>query len=254
MDVVLSIGRLPGKTRTGRYYVDRVARGREDYYVGAGEADGEWDGGGAALLGLQGKVGDDQLATLLEGRAPGSDAKLRRAPGPDAVTRFDLTFSAPKSVSVLYAVGDDAVSQAVREGHDAAIRAALGHLEREACRARRGRAGVQRVAGDGFVAALFRHRTSRAGDPQLHTHAVVANATRAHGEWSTLDSRSVYREGRTAGFLYQAALRGELTERLGVEWGPVHRGSAEIVGVPQAVMREFSRRRREVVERLAERG
>jgi conjugative relaxase-like TrwC/TraI family protein len=254
LEVVLSIGRLSGKTRTGRYYVDRVAKGREDYYVGAGEADGEWVGLGAGLLGLQGKVDGDDLRTLLEGRAPRSDTKLRNAPGPDAVTGFDLTFSAPKSVSVLYAVGDDDVSRAVRGGHDAAVRSALSHLEREACRARRGGAGSRRVAGDGFVAGLFRHRTSRAGDPQLHTHAVIANSTRADGRWSTLDSRSLYRESRTAGFLYQAALRAELTERLGVEWTPVKRGSAEIVGVPRAVVSHFSQRRREVVARLAERG
>jgi conjugative relaxase-like TrwC/TraI family protein len=251
---VLSIGKLSGKTRTGRYYVDRVAQGREDYYVGAGEADGEWVGMGATMLGLQGKVDGDDLRTLLEGRAPRGETKLRRTPGPDAVTGFDLTFSAPKSVSVLYAVGDEDLSRAVREGHDAAVRAALGHLEREACRARRGRAGVMRVAGDGFVAGLFRHRTSRAGDPQLHTHTVIANSTRADGRWSTLDSRSLYREGRTAGFLYQAALRAELTERLGVDWGPVHRGSAEIVGVPKPVIRHFSRRRSEIITRLAQRG
>src|SRR5688500_89379 len=187
---------------------------------------------GAGVLGLRGEVDGDDLRTLLEGRAPKSDAKLRNAPGPDAVTGFDLTFSAPKSVSVLYAVGDEAISRAVREGHDAAVRAALDHLEREACRARRGRDGFNRVSGDGFVAALFPQRTSRAGDPQLHARAVIADSTRADGRWSTLDSRALYREGRTAGFLYQAALRAELTERLGVDWGPVHRGSAEIVGVP----------------------
>lgn len=254
LESVLSIGTLSGKTRNGRYYIERVAKGREDYYVGAGEADGEWDGGGAELLGLRGKVSGDQLATLLEGRDPGQATKLRRAPGPDATTGFDLTFSAPKSVSVLYAVGDDAVSRAVREGHDAAVRAALGHLERDACQARRGPAGIKRVAGEGFVTALFRHRTSRAGDPQLHTHAVIANTTCAAERWSTLDSRALFREAQTAGYLYQAALRAELTERLGVEWGPVSRGSAEIMGVPQAAVREFSRRRVEIVRRMAERG
>ncbi|HEX8083359.1 MAG TPA: MobF family relaxase [Solirubrobacteraceae bacterium] len=251
---MLSIGQLSGKTRNGRYYIERVAKGREDYYIGAGEADGEWHGDGAGLLGLSGKVDGEQLATLLEGRAPGSGAKLRRAPGPDATTGFDLTFSAPKSVSVLYAVGDEAVSRAVREGHDAAVRAALAHLEREACRARRGAGGLERVAGDGFVVGLFRHRTSRAGDPQLHTHAVVANTTRAQARWSTLDSRTLFREAQTGGYLYQAALRAELTERLGVEWGRVSRGSAEIVGVPREVVREFSRRRVEIVKRMAERG
>ena len=81
-------------------------------------------------------------------------------------------------------------------------------MEREAAVTRRGPGGVHAIAGNGFVAAAFRHRTSRAGDPQLHTHVLVANLTLgADGQWSTLDGRRIYAHAKTAGYLYEARLR-----------------------------------------------
>jgi conjugative relaxase-like TrwC/TraI family protein len=125
-----------------------------------------------------------------------------------------------------------AFAQEVRLGHEAAVAGALGYLEREACRARRGAGGRVQVPGDGFVAAAFRDRSSRAGDPLLHTHVVVANATRGpDGRWTALDGRELYRHAKTAGYLYQAVLRAELTERLGVEWTEVENGTADLRGV-----------------------
>lgn len=217
-DDVVSIGKLGGGPGSERYYTDAVARGREDYYSGEGEAQGEWTGAGAAQLGLQGGVDADDFSSLLRGVAP-SGMQLRREPDARSVIGFDLTFSAPKSVSVLYGIGNPDIAQATRDAHDEAVRQALGYLERTACHARRGRGGVDRLRGDGLAVATFRHRSSRAGDPQLHTHAVVANLTQADGRWSTLDGRAVYAHARTAGFLYQAALRGEMTRRLAVQWG-----------------------------------
>ena len=80
--------------------------------------------------------------------------------------------------------------------------------------ASRSTAGAIRLPGRGFVAAAFRHRSSRAGDPLLHTHVVVANATQAaDGRWTALDGRELYRHAKTAGYLYQAALRAELSRR-----------------------------------------
>ncbi len=92
-----------------------------------------------------------------------------------AVAGFDATFSAPKSVSLLFALGGPEASNEARNAHDASVRAALGFLETQASVGRRGRGGLFSVEGDGFVAAAFRHRTSRAAEPQLHTHVVVAN-------------------------------------------------------------------------------
>ena len=107
---------------------------------------------------------------------------------------------------------------------------------------------------DGFVAAAFRHRTSRAGDPHLHTHVVIANLAHSpsDGRWTALDGRPLYSWLSPVGHLYEAQLRWELTRRLGVEWGPVRNGIADIAGIPQTAMREFSTRRREIEAHLDE--
>jgi len=91
------------------------------------------------------------------------------------VAGFDLTFRAPKSVSVLWGVADPAVARELGAAHDAAVDAALGYVEREACWGRRGAGGVVQVRGGGLVAAAFRYRASRDGDPLLHTHVVTGN-------------------------------------------------------------------------------
>ncbi len=116
---------------------------------------------------------------------------------------------APKSVSSLWALGDGAVATEVREAHDAAVEAALSFVELEAARTRRGAGAVERVEVDGLIAAAFRHRTSRAGDPLLHTHVLVANLARTSddGVWRTLESRRLFLYAKTAGYLYQAHLR-----------------------------------------------
>jgi len=149
----------------------------------------------------------------------------------------------------------DGVSAETRAAHDSAVRQAVRYLEGEACQGRRGKDGVRQVRAEGFVASGFAHRTSRAGDPLLHTHVVIGNFARGEdGQSGALDSRLLYRHAKTAGFIYQAALRAELTERLGVEWGPVRRGCADLAGVPRGVIEHFSQRRAEVVEHMRERG
>ncbi len=127
-------------------------------------------------------------------------------------------------------------------------------MERQACLTRRGTGGRERLVGEGFVAAAFRHRTSRAGDPQLHTHVVVANLTRADGRFTTLDARALYHHAKTGGYLYQAALRAQVSERLGVEWEPVTKGAAEIAGIPRALVEHFSRRSAEVEAEIERTG
>src|SRR5829696_6463939 len=213
--IVLSLGKLA--TGQAGYYLDQahgslsraqsVASGVEDYYLGGPEHDGLWLGAGAAALGLRGAVGSEPLLRVLAGEHPATGAPLgrvlaERRPG------FDLTFSAPKSVSVLFGVGDDGLRAVLRDAHDRAVADALAYIEREAAVTRRGPGGVQQIAGNGFVAAAFRHRTSRAGDPQMHTHVLVANLTLgADGQWSTLDGRRIYAHAKTAGYLYEARRR-----------------------------------------------
>src|SRR6185436_921066 len=160
-----------------------------------------------------------------------------------------------KSVSVLFGIVDEPLRHAIRVEHDAAVQEAFAYLERVAASGRRGSGGAVSIQGNGFVAAAFRHRTSRAGDPQLHTHVLIANLVKGvDGRWSALDGRAIFQHAKTAGFLYEARLRARLTERLGVDWGPVKNGIADIDGIPKEVLREFSRRRAEIEAELLRRG
>ena len=227
-----------------RYYLDQaegrvdavesIGDGVEEYYVGGSEARGEWMGAGARQLELTGAVAGEHLRGVLEG-FDRDGLSLRDSPCALRNAGYDMTVSAPKSVSVLFALGDPMLQRAVRSAHDRAVREAFGHVERTAAAVRRGHGGARVEPADGLIAAAFRHRTSRAGDPQLHTHVLVANLGRGpDGRWTALDGRRLYAQARTTSFIYQAVLRSELTRSLGVEWLPVRDGIAEIAGVPRA--------------------
>jgi conjugative relaxase-like TrwC/TraI family protein len=253
---VLNIGRMaPGRAD---YYLTAVARGGEGvegYYLARGEEPGRWLGAGADTLGLSGEVTAEQLRAVLDAHHPDTGQQLAAHPA-RKVPGFDHTFRAPKSVSLLWALGDQATAAEVVAAHDAAVDAAIGYLQRAAGFTRRGAGGAETVAVDGFVAAAFRHRTSRADDPLLHTHVLVANLARTtdDGIWRTLDSRKLFAHAKTAGVLYQAHLRHELTHRLGVAWQPVVNGHADIDGVDRQLIETFSRRRAQIVEHMAARG
>jgi conjugative relaxase-like TrwC/TraI family protein len=250
---MLSIGKLGAGQE--RYYTEKVAEGAEDYYSGEGEAEGVWIGQAAAQFDLEGKVEPDQLTAMLTGRNPVTKEPLglKSAPGREPVPGFDLTFSAPKSVSLTWALGGHPVSGQVMEAHRAAVEAALSYMERSACWARRGRGGATFVPGNGFLAAAYVHRSSRAGDPQLHTHVLIANATLGpDGRWSRLYHPAIYEHARTASYLYAAHLRHELTMRLGVEWDPVVSGLADILGFSKDELRAFSTRRAEILAAAGE--
>ena len=250
---MLSIGKLALGQQ--RYYDQQVAQGRDDYYSGRGEAPGEWAGAGAHALGLSGGVSAEQFNALLAGqdpRAPGE--RLRGGVRDPEVAALDLTFSAPKSVSGVFAVAPAEVSAALVDAHEEAVRGALGYLESEAAFVRRGHGGAQFEHAGGLIAAAYRHRMSRALDPQLHTHVVMANLARgADGRYTALHHPSLYRAARTAGYLYQSHLRAAVRDRLGLEWGPVVKGAAELQGLPPEVLREFSQRRAQVEAAVAER-
>jgi Ti-type conjugative transfer relaxase TraA len=253
---MLNIGRMaPGRAD---YYLTAVARGDDGvqgYYLARGEEPGRWLGHGAERLGLSGEVTAEQLRAVLAGRDPSSGGQLAGYPA-RKVPGFDHTFRAPKSVSLLWALGDRETADQVVAAHDAAVDAAIGYLQRAAGFSRRGAGGVETVAVDGFVAAAFRHRTSRADDPLLHTHVLVANLARTSddGVWRTLDSRKLYAHAKTAGVLYQAQLRHELTTRLGVAWQQVSNGYADIDGVDRHLIEMFSRRRTAIVAHTTDRG
>ncbi len=213
-----------------------------------------WVGNGSAALGLAGSVDPSELSAALAARHPstGRPLVLRHR----SVVALDLTFAAPKSVSLLFGLGPPGAAEHAVDAHRSAVDAALEHLQRRAWVARRGTDdGRVPVATDGLIGAAFTHCLSRAGDPHLHTHVVAANL--AHGEdgrWSALDSRGPFAHARAAGALYQAHLRAELSERLGLGWAWSEGRGWDVAGVEPSTRAAFSGRAAEIREHLAARG
>jgi conjugative relaxase-like TrwC/TraI family protein len=246
---MLSIGKLG--TGQERYYLEKVAEGAEDYYSGEGEAQGQWLGDAAKDLGLSGEIEPEQLTAMLTGMNPatGEPLGLREVGGRGPVPGFDLTFSAPKSVSLTWALGGPEAAAEVAAAHQRSVEAALSYMQQNACLTRRGAGGSEFVQGNGYLAAAYRHRSSRNGDPQLHTHVLIANATKGpDGKWTRLYHPAIYEHAKTASYLYEANLRHELSRRLGVEWQEVRKGIAEIEGFKDEWLRTFSTRRAEILE------
>ncbi len=245
---MLSIGRIA--KGQGKYYLDLA---REDYYLAGGEPPGRWWGKGAEQLRLTGRVEREQLAKLLYGYSPAGEPLVQNAGQPSHRPGFDLTFSPPKSVSVLWSQADSETRREVQEAHFAAVTAALDYLDQEAAFTRRGRAGSERVPA-GLIVATFEHGTSRALDPQLHTHCLVMNAAvPADGRPGALAAYTLYKRKMTTGALYRAELAAQLQRRLGVECEP-RRTWFELKGVPEALLQEFSKRRAAIEKKLAADG
>jgi conjugative relaxase-like TrwC/TraI family protein len=234
-------------TGSWRYYTAGVACRASEYYLGVGEAPGRWHGRGLDQLELlpRSVVTERELEALFaRGLHPSTGSRLGRAWRTDGVTGFDLTFSAPKSVSALWALGDSSTAAEAMAAHRAAVRAGLAYLDTHASLSRRGTDGVEQIGSAGLVAAVFDHRSSRAGDPQLHTHALVLNKVRcSDGRWRTLDATELFHHKKSAGMVYQAALRNEMHVRLGVRFREVNEnGQADISGVPDALLELWSKR------------
>ncbi|MGI9028584.1 MAG: MobF family relaxase [Ilumatobacteraceae bacterium] len=238
---------------TAKYYAEYLT-------AAPGEVPGVWAGRQSAGLGMAGDVTVEQLEALLSGCDPTTGTLLGRElvdrPTQDrgvvrAVSGFDATFSAPKSLSVWWALTGD---RRLLEAHDTAVAAALAHLERFGSTTRI-RSNGARLHPDthGLTMATFRQTTSRADDPQIHTHAVIsAKVQTADGRWLALDARYLKRHQRMLGGLYQSVLRAELTRSLGVDWRPIVNGQAEIAGVPDELLAVFSKRTADIDEALAD--
>lgn len=228
-----------------------------DYYANyltqaPGEVPGVWTGKQAEAFGLAGEVTHDDLLALLEGRDPVSGTQLGRRFSDremknskhveKAVAGFDATFSAPKSISVLWALTQD---DRFLEAHDIGVSAALAHLDRfgSTTRVRAGKGVRLHPDSCGLIMAKFRQTTSRADDPDLHTHCVISNKVRtADGRWMALDGKYMKEFQRMLGGIYQSVIRNELSHRLGFDWEPIVNGQAEIAGIPKDVLRTFSKR------------
>jgi conjugative relaxase-like TrwC/TraI family protein len=248
------------KLAVGReeYYTRELATDHQAYLSGHGESPGRWYGAGAASLGLQGEASVAGFQRMFEGRHPDTGELLGRSHGRNAVPGFDVVLRPTKSVSVLYGLGDPATGRAVLEAHHAGVAEAVAYLDGH-LGARRGHGGHQHVSGQGLLSVGFDHRTSREGDPLLHTHLVVANRVQGEdGRWTALDGRDLYRHRLAADAVYRATYQRELVRSLGVEWTVADRyGNRELQGLPEDLVRLFSKRTDQIdlaVERLEASG
>jgi conjugative relaxase-like TrwC/TraI family protein len=217
------------KLAAGRedYYTRELAYNHQEYLSGHGESPGRWYGAAARALGQHGEASVAGFQAIFEGRHPDTGQLLGRPHGRNAVPAFDVVLRPTKSVSILYALGDPATGRAVLAAHHAGLAEAVAYLD-EQLGTRRGHAGVEHVQGQGVLAVGFDHRTSREGDPLLHTHLVVANRVQGpDGRWTALDGRDPYRHRLAADAIYRAGYQRQLTRTLGVEWTAADRFLAE---------------------------
>lgn len=248
----------------------KVARGQEEYYLataatgrdhseGLVEAPGVWLGAAVERRGLTGVAEPRAVRMLFAGLDPLSGEPLVPEPGRRRIAAYDCTFSTPKSVSITQALSPDPqVREQMRLGHEAAVRASLGYLEAEAPAVRLSTPdGPRVVRGGDMVGVGFLHRLSRAGDPHLHTHVLVANlvADATGGPGHPLDATSLFLEIRTAGALYETHLRYELTQRLGVEWQPLNgRCWSDLEGLDRPAIEKLSRRSLQILDAVRAEG
>ena len=245
---MLSIGAIKSKGQ-GEYYLDL---GREDYYLKGGEPPGQWSGRGAERLGLTGHVEAEEFRNLLSGYDPNGDNLIQNAGRKNHQPGWDLTFSAPKSVSVAWALSDQEIRVLIQQAHDKAVGEALRYLEDDFAWTRRGKGGEAREEAE-LVVATFQHGTSRAQDPQIHTHAIVLNVgVREDGSTGTILSKPLYQSKMAAGAVYRAELAAQLHE-LGYELAE-DRAFFKLKGVPEKLSEEFSKRRAEILEELEKKG
>ena len=254
--MVASIGAVASPAQGVTYYERDGYYARDDPAHKAGSA---WFGKGAEALGLEGPVDADIFKDVLAGEVPdGTGRRLGRKDKDGNVHHRpgrDVTFSAPKSVSLAALIGGDV---RVVAAHDRAVRRTLAWIEANVVETRMkdqetGR--MVRAGGQSMVAATFRHDTSRNLDPQLHTHAVLANMVRGgDGKWRTMANERLYASKMPVGAMYRSELARELTT-LGYRVEKTHAdGRFEIAGVPRKVVEAFSTRRAEIEAVMAKHG
>ena len=246
------------------YYLEsqRSFRHPNEYYTAGEEPDGVWFNP-KGLLGLEngGKVDSGDFHRLYHGFAPDGSSRLTRNAGSDQRSPgVDMTFSADKSVSALWAVADPALRSRIEEAHNDAARVALEETVFRYCAYTRirDREGQIRVLPADISVAMFQHGTSRENDPQLHTHCVIFNAarTREDGKWRAMHQYPVYSWAKAAGAVYRNALAWNLRERLGIrmeQYGPNARFT-RIVGMPEDLQVSWSKRRKAIVAKAGELG
>lgn len=246
---MLTVHKISSSNASGlsRYYEQL---GREDYYTNGGEPPGYWLGHGAEKLGLSGSLQDGELLQTMQGYHPGTGQGLTRNAGDEHAPGWDATFSAPKSVSAIWAVADRNTQNSIQHAQAEAVNAAINYLEREATFVRYDAGGIHREPvsiHNGLIVAAYEHSTNRNGDPQLHTHCIIANAT-PDGRAIDFDTR----HKMAAGALYRVELAHQLQQRgFSIERDG---DSFRIAGVPEKLTEHWSSRHAEVKQAMAEKG
>lgn len=230
----------------GEYYSEGDTRVPTWVVAGDAVTVAELTGLGGAALASGFADGEAATTWLDDGIAP--NGASGRAFTKESVHGFDLTFAAPKSVSLVRALTSEINDKVIAEAHSRAVKAAMDYLHQHAGYTRvhnpvSGKKDLQRLPG--MVAIAYQHETSRCGDPHLHTHVIVPNRqARADGVLVSIDSKSLHHEAKAAGVIYQAVLRHELHAEREFEWREVDErsGMADIAGVTKACLKAWSRR------------
>ena len=246
------------------YYLEsqRSFRHPNEYYTAGEEPDGVWFNP-HALFGLAdaGKVDSSDFHRLYNGFAPNTGGKLTQNAGSERRSAgLDLTFSADKSVSALWAVADPELRSEIEKAHNDAARVALEETVLRHCaytRIRNRDGGIEVLPAD-ITAGMFQHGTSRDNDPQLHTHCVIFNAARTHrdGKYRALHQHPVYTWMKAAGAVYRNALAWSLQERLGIRMEQYGKDGefTRIAGMPEDLVGHWSKRRAAIIEAAREMG
>jgi Ti-type conjugative transfer relaxase TraA len=234
--------------------LDGASRGAEDYYTESGQRPGRWIGSGAAELGLAGEVQPEAFDRLAAGFHPDTNEPLVQRAGEHHRPGWDLTFSAPKSVSVVWGIADREQREAIERAHTHAVERTLRFAEQQQLFiTRRGHDGIERETARPVI-GTYVHGTSREADPQLHTHAFVMNvAARSDGSYGTLETKPLYEWKMALGAAYRAELAHEL-RALGYETAPDSKGSFRLTEVSRDLERHFSKRRAQIEALMSERG
>jgi len=233
----------------GAYYVEKEL----GYYLDRGEPAGRWQGRAVPRLQLGDTVDEETFLSLMAGEDPATGRALGTKHTDKTDRGFDVTCSAPKGVSVLFAVGGDDIRRHVLAAHDAAVAAMVDWIDNHAHTRYRVNGKIRTFDAEGILVANFRHHTSRVLDPQVHTHAVIVNRVASpDGRWLALDARTIKKDQQTLSRLYHSGLRAEMTRRLGVRWNEPANGIAEIADIPADVLREFSQRTEAIDRRIDE--
>ncbi|HEX3912865.1 MAG TPA: MobF family relaxase [Steroidobacteraceae bacterium] len=232
---------------------DGANRGAEDYYTESGRTPGRWLGSGARELHLAGDVNEQAFDRLAAGLHPDTDDALVQRAGDMHRPGWDLTFSAPKSVSIVWGIAEREQRDAIERAHMHAVERTLNFAEQQQLFiTRRRHNGIERESARPII-ATYLHGTSREADPQLHTHAFVLNvAARDDGSYGTLETKPLYEWKMALGAAYRAELAHEL-RALGYET-TMDKRSFRINQVPRDLERHFSKRRAQIEAVMTERG